>query len=476
MPFAAAEVRTVVPHSNDMVQQWGQVRGLLRAELGDTAYATWLQPLDLAQCDGDRVVIAVPTQFMRDWVVAHYADRIRAIWTSINPTVRSIALNVASAATAPAPPAQAQPDPVALPVPRHSDGGTQPTVLEPSALDDLGARLDPRFTFETFVVGKPNEFAMAAAERVAVSDKPPFNPLFLYGGVGLGKTHLMHAIAWRVRQIDPSRRVVYLSAEKFMYQFVRALRSKDTMSFKELFRSVDLLMVDDVQFISGKDSTQEEFFHTFNTLVDRGRQIVISADRSPSDLSGLEERIRSRLGWGLVADIHPTTYELRLGILQAKAEQLRSDVPQRVLEFLAARITSNVRELEGALNRMVHQASLTNRAVSVEMAQEILHDLLRANDRRVTIEEIQKACAEHYQMKMSDLTGPRRSRAIARPRQAAMYLCKQLTPRSLPEIGKKFGNRDHTTVMHAVRQIEKLIAEDRQLSDDVELLKRRLMS
>ena len=231
---------------------------------------------------------------------------------------------------------------------------------------------------------------------MAVSDKPPFNPLFLYGGVGLGKTHLMHAIAWRVRQIDPSRRVVYLSAEKFMYQFVRALRSKDTMTFKELFRSVDLLMVDDVQFISGKDSTQEEFFHTFNTLVDRGRQIVISADRSPSDLAGLEERIRSRLGWGLVADIHPTTYELRLGILQAKAEQLRTEVPQRVLEFLASRITSNVRELEGALNRIVHQATLVQRPLTIEMAQEILRDLLRANDRRVTIDEIQKAVVEHY--------------------------------------------------------------------------------
>jgi chromosomal replication initiator protein len=471
---AGSEVRMVLPQTSDIEHQWTQVRGLLRAEVGDTAYSTWLKPLDLAAMDGDGVVIAVPTQFMRDWVVAHYADRIRAIWTSINPTVRSIALNVASAATAPVPPAQAQPDPVALPVPRHSDGGTQPTVLEPSALDDLGARLDPRFTFETFVVGKPNEFAMAAAERVAVSEKPPFNPLFLYGGVGLGKTHLMHAIAWRVRQIDPSRRVVYLSAEKFMYQFVRALRSKDTMSFKELFRSVDLLMVDDVQFISGKDSTQEEFFHTFNTLVDRGRQIVISADRSPSDLSGLEERIRSRLAWGLVADIHPTTYELRLGILQAKAEQLKVQIPERVIEFLASRITSNVRELEGAMNRIVHQASLTQKTISIDVAQEVLKDLLRANDRRVSIEEIQKAVVEHYGIRMADMTSARRSRAIARPRQVAMFLAKQLTPRSLPEIGKKFGGRDHTTVMHAVRQIERLSGEDRSIADDLDALRRKL--
>jgi chromosomal replication initiator protein len=457
----------IVAHSDDIAQQWAQVRSLLRAEIGDTAYSTWLRPLDLSEVEGDRVVIAVPTQFLRDWVATHYADKIRATWGRVNPSVRSVLLNV-RAAGGPLPARSAEP-PTAEPVPPPVD--PQAPI---NGLDDLGARLDPRFTFESFVVGKPNEFAVAAAERVATSAKPPFNPLFLYGGVGLGKTHLMHAIAWRVRQIDPSRRVVYLSAEKFMYQFVRALRSKDTMTFKELFRSVDLLMVDDVQFISGKDSTQEEFFHTFNTLVDRGRQIVISADRSPSDLSGLEERIRSRLGWGLVADIHPTTYELRLGILQAKAERQQSDIPQRVLEFLAHRITSNVRELEGALNRIVHLAGLTQRAVSIEMAQEVLRDLLRANDRRVTIEEIQKAVTEHYGIRMADMHSSRRSRAIARPRQVAMFLAKQLTTRSLPEIGKRFGNRDHTTVMHAVRQIETLSRDDRQLADDVEQLRRRL--
>jgi chromosomal replication initiator protein len=464
----------VLPQSTDIEHQWTQVRGMLRVEVGDTAYSTWLKPLDLAHIDGDRVVIAVPTQFMRDWVAAHYADRIRGLWTSINPAVRTIALNVRPTASPasgsverfPAAPAVLRPSETESPVPAN----------ETAALEDLGARLDPRFTFETFVVGKPNEFAVAAAERIASSSKPPFNPLFLYGGVGLGKTHLMHAIAHRVKHHDTGRRVVYLSAEKFMYQFVRALRSKDTMTFKELFRSVDLLMVDDVQFISGKDSTQEEFFHTFNTLVDRGRQIVISADRSPSDLSGLEERIRSRLGWGLVADIHPTTYELRLGILQAKAEQLRVEIPPRVVEFLASRITSNVRELEGAMNRIVHQASITQKSISIDMAQEVLKDLLRANDRRVTIEEIQKAVVEHYSIRMTDMTSARRSRAVARPRQMAMYLAKHLTPRSLPEIGKKFGGRDHTTVMHAVRQIEKLTAEDRVLADDLDALRRKLQA
>ena len=463
----------VLPQASDIEQQWIQVRGLLRAEVGDTAYSTWLKPLDLAQIDGDRVIIAVPTQFMRDWVVAHYADRIRGLWSAINPKVRTIALNVRPTT---ATPAAAERPAAPLPAARPVEIEAIPTPSEMHALEDLGARLDPRFTFETFVVGKPNEFAVAAAERVASSAKPPFNPLFLYGGVGLGKTHLMHAIAHRVKQLDPNRRVVYLSAEKFMYQFVRALRSKDTMSFKELFRSVDLLMVDDVQFISGKDSTQEEFFHTFNTLVDRGRQIVISADRSPSDLSGLEERIRSRLGWGLVADIHPTTYELRLGILQAKAEQLKVEIPERVTEFLASRITSNVRELEGAMNRIVHQASLIQKTITIDMAQDVLRDLLRANDRRVTIEEIQKAVVEHYAIRMADMTSARRSRAVARPRQVAMYLAKQLTPRSLPEIGKKFGGRDHTTVMHAVRQIEKLSGEDRTIADDLDALRRKLQA
>jgi len=408
---------------------------------------------------------------MRDWVVAHYADRIRGLWTSINPSVCTIALNVRPDAAGPSIVADRLP---AAPAVLRAPEVEPAPANETAALEELGARLDPRFTFETFVVGKPNEFAVAAAEGVATSPKPPFNPLFLYGGVGLGKTHLMHAIAHRVKQLDPNRRVVYLSAEKFMYQFVRALRSKDTMTFKELFRSVDLLMVDDVQFISGKDSTQEEFFHTFNTLVDRGRQIVISADRSPSDLAGLEERIRSRLGWGLVADIHPTTYELRLGILQAKAEQLGVGIPPRVIEFLASRITSNVRELEGALNRIVYYASLVQKPISIDMAQEVLKDLLRANDRRVTIEEIQKAVVEHYSIRMADMTSARRSRAIARPRQMAMYLAKQLTPRTLPEIGKRFGGRDHTTVMHALRQIERLTAEDRTIADDLEALKRKL--
>jgi chromosomal replication initiator protein len=284
----------------------------------------------------------------------------------------------------------------------------------------------------------------------------------------------MHAIAWDIRKRDPQRTVIYLSAEKFMYRFIRALREQNTVDFKEQFRSVNVLMIDDVQFIGGKESTQEEFFHTFNTLVDQGRQIVLSADKSPSDLEGMQERLKSRLNCGLVADIHATTYELRLGILQSKADQLGVEVPQKVTEFLAHRITSNVRELEGALNRVVAHAQLIGRAITLETTQEVLHDLLRANDRRITIDDIQKQVAQHFNIRLADMYSARRARSIARPRQVAMYLAKQLTSRSLPEIGRKFGGRDHTTVMHAVRKVEELRDSEAAFAEDLELLKRTL--
>ena len=338
--------------------------------------------------------------------------------------------------------------------------------------DEIGAPLDPRLTFSNFVVGKSNELAHAAARRVAESDKVTFNPLFLYSGVGLGKTHLMHAIAWHIKERHPDRKVIYISAEKFMYLFIRALRYKNIMAFKEMFRNIDVLMIDDVQFISGKESTQEEFFHTFNALVDQNRQVIISADKSPSDLEGMEERMKSRLGWGLVADIHPTTYELRLGILHSKAEQMGIHVPQEVMEFLAHKITSNVRELEGAMNRVAAHANLVGREITVEGTQEVLRDLLRANDRRVTVEEIQKKVAEHFAIKLSEMHSARRARVVARPRQIAMYLCKTLTTKSLPEIGRKFGGRDHTTVMHAVKKIEEIMTTDSSMLEDVNLLKR----
>jgi chromosomal replication initiator protein len=454
--------------ARDLDRQWSQVQGMLRAEFGETAFNTWLAPLALGGWEGERIVLSVPTRFLRDWVAAHYADRIRVLWRRVNPEVTGVALGVV-----PVPAGQRAPSEVRI---CAANPGRRALESPPPAETEIGAPLDPRCTFENFVVGQPNELAFAAAKRVADQATPPFNPLFVHGGVGLGKTHLMHAIAWQIRRQDTMRRVVYLSAEKFMYQFIKALRFKDTMSFKELFRSADVLMVDDVQFIGGKETTQEEFFHTFNTLVDRGRQIVISADRSPCELAGLEERIRSRLGWGLVVDVHPTTYELRLEILRTKAAMIAGEVeiPQAVLEFLARRITSNVRELEGALNRIVAQATLVGRAITLDLAQELLQDLLRAYERRVTIEEIQRRVAEHYGIRIADMHSARRARAVARPRQVAMYLAKQLTPRSLPEIGRKFGGRDHTTVMYAIRKIEDLRATEPLMSDDIETLRRLL--
>jgi len=458
-----------------------RVLGRLRQAVGETAFRSWFGSLSIERADRNERVLAVPTRFLRNWIETHYSDQLLASWHAENQAVTRVSVivepRVAGAVAAAEDgddrdnelPAAAAEPPLALSAENGEDKGL------------LSAPLDPRFTFDNFVVGKPNELAHAAARRVAdacaaAERTVPFNPLFLYGGVGLGKTHLMHAIAWHIRTRAPARRVIYLSAEKFMYQFIRAIRYRSTIDFKEQLRSVDLLMVDDVQFVSDKDSTQEELFHTFNALVDQNRQIVFSADKSPSDLQGLEERMRSRLGWGLVADVHPTTYELRLGILQAKVEKTGVAVPPKVLEFLAHKIVSNVRELEGALNRICAHSQLVGREITLESAQDLLHDLLRSNERRVTIDEIQKKVAEHFNMKMSEMVSQRRARAVARPRQVAMYLAKQLTSRSLPEIGRKFGGRDHTTVMHAVKKIEELTETDQTLAEDVELLRRMLQA
>ncbi len=455
----------------EMIAQWGRVRAQLRAEFGEAAFNSWLKPLSLSEVADQSVRVAVPTRFMRDWIDSNYRGRLIELWQQENADIADVEVIVEpSPASTTGPKIAPVKEAEELPLPAAEQ---VPSREIPVSVEDSAA-LDPRFTFTNFVVGRSNELAHAAARRVAESNEVPFNPLFLYGGVGLGKTHLMHAMAWHICRRSPDRRVLYMSAEKFMYQFIRALRYKTIMDFKEQFRSVDVLMIDDIQFIAGKDSTQEEFFHTFNALVDRNRQIVISADKSPSDIEGLEERLKSRLGWGLVADIHPTDYELRLGILQSKAEQLDAEIPPKLLEFLAHKITSNVRELEGALNRIVAHTTLVGRPITLETSQEVLHDLLRANDRRVTIDEIQKRVAEHFNIRLADMHSARRARAVARPRQVAMFLSKQLTSRSLPEIGRKFGGRDHTTVMHAVRKIEELRASDSSFNEDVELLRRML--
>ena len=454
-------------------EQWARVRARLQAEVGEVEYRTWLKQVALAGVDGDEVTVILPTRFLRDWVNKEYGELITAFWQAENPAIRHVDIRTQPSRSAA--PNLAEPEP-ASPV-ANAPAATASAVAPRS---ELVAPLDQRFTFDTFVVGKPNEFAYACARRVAESPATPgFNPLFLYGGVGLGKTHLMHAIAWELstkRTGAAPVSVAYMSAEKFMYRFINALRSQSTLEFKNELRSVDVLMIDDLQFLIGKDNTQEEFFHTFNALVDAGKQIVISADKSPSDLSGLEDRLRTRLGCGMVADLHATTFELRISILEAKASRAGVDVPGKVLEFLARKITSNVRELEGALNRLVAHANLFDRQLTMETAHEVLHDVLKAYDRKVTIQEIQKRVADHYNIRVAEMSSARRARNIARPRQVAMYLAKQLTSKSLPDIGRHFGDRDHTTVMHAVSRVTELMAQDAAFAEDVELLRRMLES
>ena len=453
-------------------KKWLNLKKDLKKIVGDTAYNNWLKQLTFLSVKDQIISFSVPTKFLRDWVVNNYADKIKNQCKNYIKNIEAIKFVV-------------KPDggrvvPGTARTIKNTDNQWKSSLdirsNQSSSPNDFGAPLDPRFTFDNFVVGKPNELAFAASQRVAESEDVTFNPLILYGGVGLGKTHLMHAIGWKIKEKSPDRKVIYLSAEKFMYQFVRALRYKDTSAFKEQFRSIDILMIDDVQFISGKDNTQEEFFHTFNALIEQNRQIVISADKSPSDLDGVQERLKSRLGCGLVADIHPTTYELRLGILIEKAQKRGVEIPSKVLEFLSHRIVSNVREMEGALNRLVAHATLVGTSITVETAQVVLQDLLKSNNKKITIEEIQKKVAEHFNIRLTDMHSPRRSRSVARPRQIAMYLAKSITSRSLPEIGRKFGGRDHTTVMHAVKKIEELKQEDNNFNEDIDLLKRLIDS
>ena len=445
--------------------QWGQLKQNLLKTVGKSNYKSWIEPLELSHVDEGVATFEVPTSFVGNYVSQKYGDQILYHAQGISPEIRRVHFQV---------PANQARRPAAAP--------REVAKVEVAPSRDAGipaAPLDRRFTFDTFVVGKPNELAHAAAKRVATGGPVTFNPLFLYGGVGLGKTHLMHAIAWELSQRQPELNVVYLSAEQFMYRFVSALRERKMMDFKSMFRSVDVLMVDDVQFIAGKDSTQEEFFHTFNALVDGGKQIIISADRAPGEIENLEERIKSRLQCGLVVDLHPTNYELRLGILQSKVEYYRAQYPglvlaDGVLEFLAMRITKNVRVLEGALTRLFAFASLVGHEITLELTQDCLADVLRSSERQVTIEEIQRQVSDHYNIRLSDLIGPKRVRIFARPRQVAMYLSKQMTSRSLPEIGRRFGGRDHTTVMHGVRRIDELRIADNQIAEDIDLLRRTL--
>ena len=445
----------------DADSAWEAIRVALRRECGARTFDNWLKPIALGGIDGDSVRLAVPTAFLADWVANHFLDRLRALWSAQLPAVSHVVLTVVPSlriAEAPAP---------AMPA-----AAAQPACI--------GLPLEPRYSFDSFVVGKSNELAYNAAKTLADGGPISFNPLFLHGTTGLGKTHLMHAIGGELRARDPHAKVAYLSAEKFMVDFLAALRAKDTISFKQRLRSVDLLMIDDVQFIAGKESTQEEFFHTMNEIISAGKRLVITSDRSPQNLEGIQDRILSRMAWGLVADINAADYELRLNILHAKVAGLKDQlgptltVPDEVIDFLARKITSNVRELEGALNRTIAYARLVGKPVTIDFTRETLANLLRAHEKKVTIDDIQRRVADYYHLKLTDLLSARRAREVARPRQVAMYLAKRLTPRSLPEIGRRFGNRDHTTVMHAVKRIDELRAADRELDADVAQLSRML--
>ena len=449
---------------SEIQAQWVTVRGKIRQKIGDAQFTSWIKMLTLEDYEDHKVTLSVPSSFIRTRIIEQYLDIIKSYWYVQNLKINDIKIIVTTKN-------QVVDNKTKINEENNTKNKGQNDVFK-----SISSDLDNRFTFSNFIVGKPNELAFAAARRVAESEDVPFNPLFLYGGVGLGKTHLMHSIAHEIKKRNPLRRVIYMSAEKFMYHFIKALRFKNTVAFKEQFRNVDVLMIDDVQFISGKESTQEEFFHTFNALIDQRKQLIISADKSPQDLEGIEERMRSRLGWGLVADIHPLTYELRLGILQAKEEKLSTRISASILEFLAHKITSNVRELEGALNRLSAFSSLVGRDINLDMVQDLLKDLLKSSQKKVNIEEIQKKVSQHFNVKVSDMSSARRSRTVARPRQVAMYLSKNLTSRSLPEIGRRFGNRDHTTVIHAVRKVEELMNKDAGFDEDVQLLIRMLES
>lgn len=458
--------------------QWDEICNQLRMEFGETAFDSWLKPLSISSFDNGVMNICAPTTFMKNWVIAHYSERIHRIWERKNPEIKEVHFVVQNLSTSGNSATQIRDDSlikkIKLSPTPQSIYGMSNVANTYSENDSFSSKLNPSYTFENFVVGKTNEFAYAAARKVAESKNVSFNPLFLYSGVGLGKTHLMHAIAQHIKNTDPKRTVVYISAEQFLYKFVNALRYRDTDAFKEQFRSVDVLMIDDVQFLANKTKTQDEFFYTFTSLIESGKQIILSADKSPTDLDGIENRLKSRLNSGLVADIMPADFDLRLGILHKKAEQLGVELPDNVAEFLAQKISSSIRELEGSLKRIAaHSLLFSGHEITLDMTQDVLKDMLRSIDRKTTIDEIQKKVAEYFNISVKEMQSSRRARNVARPRQIAMYLAKQLTSRSLPEIGRKF-DRDHTTVMHAVRKVEELAMEDTSMAESIEDLRHAL--
>lgn len=441
---------------------WTQVQARLREQVGDRLFATWLSDLQPVGWRGGVLEIAVSTLFIKDFVGREYVPLVQDAVSTVVARPVTVVLTVA-------PVFQKTPTVPAAVVPAAADT----SVDEVKPWLDASA-LDGRYTFDTYVMGPSNQFAFAAAKRVAEDQEVVFNPFFLYGGVGLGKTHLMQAIGWELKRRKPDIRIMYLSAEQFFMRFIRALREKDTYDFKEVCRGADVLMVDDIQFIAGKDATQEEFFHTFNELVAQGKKVILTADKSPHELAHIEERLKSRLGSGLTVEIHVPEVETRLAILQKKAEERELELAPDVLQFLAQNIQSNVRELEGALNRLLAFSKLTGSDITVAFARDQLRDLLRVQIRHVSLDDIQQVVAEFCNIRLADLVGPRRTKELAEARQTAMWLAKQMTTKSYPDIGRAFGGRDHTTVMHAVDKIEKARKDDMALAENLRVLERKL--
>jgi chromosomal replication initiator protein len=479
-------------------EHWNRVKKRLRAELGDDVYTSWFARMDLEEHNDGTVRLSVPTRFLKQWIQSHYNDRLMGLWQHECENVHRIELTVRgairprqSSGSAPstlATPRRVAPQtserriegfveagPVAAAQAATAALGRGETTGSKDVL--LGAALDPKYTFETFVEGDSNNLALAAARQVASGGAVTFNPLYLHASVGLGKTHLMQAVAAKARA--DGRKVLYLTAEHFMYRFVSALKAQSALAFKDTLRSIDLLLIDDMQFLHGKQ-VQQEFCHTLNALIDGARQVIVAADRAPSELDTLDDRVRSRLSGGLVVGIQEPDFTLRRNILSARVAAAKRaypnfEVPDSVLDYIAKHVASSGRDLEGALNRLVAHNQLTNQPINQEMAELTLRDLIRSSEpRRVKIEDIQRVVSKHYNVTKADLLSARRTRTIVRPRQIAMYLAKVMTPRSLPEIGRRFGNRDHTTVLHAVRKIEELAKADYALAQELELLKRML--
>src|SRR5450432_3183431 len=473
--------------TNTEQDRWSRVKGRLRSSVGEDVYTSWFARMDLESVQPESVHLSVPTRFLKSWIQAHYAERVLTCWQAEMPEVHRIDLTVRTAMRCAAPVREAL-APLEQRRTERSDGRPAPelraTAIAPvSANHDAlgGSPLDPRLTFGSFVIGRSNTLAHAAARQVAEGrrgDAVMFNPLYIHAGVGLGKTHLLQAVTW-TGNATGERKVLYLTAEKFMYGFVSALRTQTALAFKEALRGIGVLVIDDLQFLQGK-STQAEFCHTLNALIDASRQVVIASDRPPSDLESLDERMRSRLAGGLVVEMGVLGEELRLEILKSRVAAARLhhpgfDVPPGVLSFIAKAVTHNGRDLEGALNRLLAHSKLTSQPVTLEMDEREVRDLIRPQEpRRVKIEEIQRVVARQYNVSRADLLSSRRTANVVRPRQVAMYLAKTLTLRSLPEIGRRFGGRDHTTVLHAVRKIEGLVGNDMSLAEEIEILKRQL--